>query len=1304
MRRNNQRFKQRRKNLTACLIRNGFITSETLMSECGNRTIFETYRLRAKAAKEEISLSEFARVLLMINKKRGYKSNRKANSDEDGQAFDGLSVAEVLYEKNITPGQYSLQLLMEGRKYTPEFYKSDLQDELTRILHKQQEYYPELLTDDFLASIDGKEKGTVRNRFKAIGIISSDIKGRERKIQSLKLRAEALGSQIQIEDLAYVVEQLSGQINNSSKLLGSISDRSKKLYFGKMTIGEYLMRKLDANPNFSIKNQPFFRKDYIDEFETVWSTQSKFHKELTQELRKKISKIIFFQRPLKSQKGQVGLCELEHKEIEVNKNGKTSKIVIGSKVCPKSSPIYQEFKIWQKLNDIVITDKTYGEDFCLTIEQKQRLAEELHVREKLTKNEIIKILFKKDKSKDMNFNDIPGNSTSAELFKAYEQIMEMSGHEQKFDKLSGKQTVDFVTAVFNGLGFNTSALKFDKDLSGKELEQNSLYKIWHLLYSYEGDNSSTGNEGLVRKIMELYQFDNEDYAKEIAKINFKPDYGSLSTKALVRILPFMKQGMQYSDACKAAGYNHSSKSLTKEEIECRELTDRLELLPKNSLRNPVVEKILNQMINVVNSIIETYGKLDEIRVEMARDLKKTAKEREITTKHINQAKDEHAKIAEIIKRDFGFAYVSRNDIIRYKLYMELKDNGFHTLYSGRYIPYRQLFSNSFDIEHIIPKAKLYDDSFANKTLEAKDVNLAKRDKTAFDFVKETYPERFEEYKSIVEDLYRRGIIGSKKRDYLLMTEENIPSDFLNRDLCDTRYISKKAIDILSQVVRVVTPTTGSITDKLREDWLLKDLMKELNLPKYKTAGLVNIYEDHNGKPIEKIKDWTKRNDHRHHAMDALTIAFTKPSHIQYLNNMKARSDKSSSVYAIERKETDRRPDGKIIFKAPMKNFRQNAKEQLEALLVSIKSKAKVTTINKNKPTKRNSKEKPTIQLTLTPRGSLHNETVYGARKRYLIKSEKVGAAFNEGKISHVSKKVFREALHKRLIMFGGDPKKAFTGKNSLDKSPIWLDSNHTYHVPQKVDVLYLETIYTVRKPIDANLNIEKVMDVGIKRILEDRLREFDGNAAKAFANLDENPIWLNKEKGIAIKSVTINTGLKEPEPIRTKKDKDGRQILDENGTPIPSDYVQTAGNHHIAIFEDENGKLQEHVVSFYETTARKIQGLPVVDKEYNKELGWKFLFTLKQNEMFVFPSEDFNPKEFDLMNPENYKIISKHLYRVQKLSSKDYNFRHHLETNVEEIKALKDKTWLRITNIERLHDVVKVRINNIGQIVSIGEY
>ena len=77
-------------------------------------------------------------------------------------------------------------------------------------------------------------------------------------------------------------------------------------------------------------------------------------------------------------------------------------------------------------------------------------------------------------------------------------------------------------------------------------------------------------------------------------------------------------------------------------------------------------------------------------------------------------------------------------------------------------------------------------------------------------------------------------------------------------------------------------------------------MKELNTPKYQALGLVEEIKNRHGHKISKIKDWTKRNDHRHHAMDAITIAFTKPSYIQYLNNLNAKSDKNGVIYAIQK--------------------------------------------------------------------------------------------------------------------------------------------------------------------------------------------------------------------------------------------------------------------------------------------------------------------------------------------------------------------------------------------------------------------
>lgn len=176
--------------------------------------------------------------------------------------------------------------------------------------------------------------------------------------------------------------------------------------------------------------------------------------------------------------------------------------------------------------------------------------------------------------------------------------------------------------------------------------------------------------------------------------------------------------------------------------------------------------------------------------------------------------------------------------------------------------------------------------------------------------------------------------------------------------------------------------------------------------------------------------------------------------------------------------------------------------------------------------------------------------------------------------------------------------------------------------------------------------------------------------------------------------------------MHDKHDVQGKPMCDSEGRRMPSDYVSTSSNHHVAIFRDANGNLQEHVVSYFEATARAIQHLPIVDRDYNKDEGWQFLFTMKRNEYFVFPNEKtgFDPKEFDLLDPKNYAVISDNLFRVQKITTKDYFFRHHLETSVENNKSLCDITWKRITSLNKLQGIVKVRVNNIGQIVAVGEY
>jgi len=763
------------------------------------------------------------------------------------------------------------------------------------------------------------------------------------------------------------------------------------------------------------------------------------------------------------------------------------------------------------------------------------------------------------------------------------------------------------------------------------------------------------------------------------------------------------------------------------------------------------------MVNVVNTLIDTEQqkdpsfKFDEIRIELARELKKNAKERAEMTTNINSAKTRHEKIIKLLQSEFGIANPTRNDIIRYKLYEELKNNGYKDLYTNTYIPKEKLFTKEIDIEHIIPQSKAFDDSFSNKTLSFRQDNLNKGNQTAIDYIESKFgAEKLEEYinritalnKSWSKDKQEEGISKAKFQK-LQKRESEIGEGFAERDLRDSQYIAKKAKSMLFEITPSVVSTSGSITDRLREDWDLINIMKELNLPKYRALGLTEMQERKYDKKVEIITDWTKRNDHRHHAMDALTVAFTKHNHIQYLNYLNARKNENhklhGNIIAIETKETELVENGngskKRKFKEPVANFRQVAKEHLESVLVSHKAKNKVVTKNKNKTKSKNGEK---VKVELTPRGQLHKETVYGKYHYYTSKEEKVGTKFDKETIQKVANPLYKKLLLQRLEENNNDPKKAFGGKNALVKNPIYLDKIKTEVLPEKVKLVWLEEDFSIRKDITPEnfkdlKTVEKVLDEGVKRALKKRLSDFGNDPKKAFSDLDKNPIWLNEEKGLSVKRVTIS-GVKNAEPLHYKKDHFGNFILDDEGQKIPVDYVSTGNNHHVAIYKDENGELLDYAVSFSDAVKRKNYGLPVVPKDTDKlwdkvlELriddqsflatlptqGLRLEFSMKQNEYFVFPNEetDFHPNKMDLLDLKNKKEISPNLFIVQTISKvmygnnavRDYVFRHHLDTTKDKSSELKGVTHQVLKSLSYLNGIIKVRINHLGDIVGVGEY
>lgn len=1310
---NLQRYKLRREALIDLLIKNEWMTNETILAETGNHSTFETYRLRAKAVTEKIELAELARVLLMINKKRGYKSSRKVKSEDEGTAIDGMKIAMQLYEEGITPGQLVHARYEEGKKVMPDFYRSDLQKEFDRIWEFQQPFNSELVTPQHYELLAGKPKSVTAAMLRKLGYDGVELKGNpgEKKKQRYALRAKALTEPCTPGELSEIFREINSNIDDASGYLGEISDRSKELKFNKLTVGQYQYKLIQESPQASLKNQVFYRQDYMDEFEVIWEKQRTFYPAvLTDSLKSDVRDIaIFFQRPLKSQKGLLSTCELESKTVELEMEGKKKTKIIGPKVIPRSSPLFQEFKIWSQLNNIVVAEENERAGTPLELEEKQLLFAELNWKQKLPAAEILKMLGF-PKGSRINFDYIDGNRTNAAIVQSLDRLFTKHGYEDlNLSGLGTEQLFATILPIMQSLGIQTEILSFDAELTGKELEQQLSYQFWHLLYAFEGDNSPSGIDALRAALTRKFGFPEETSAV-IAHTVLPKDYGSLSAKAIKKILPFLKDGSGYSLACEYAGYNHSHFE-TSEDLDRKIYKDILDLLPKNSLRNPVVEKILNQMIHAVNELVATYGKPDEIRLEMSRELKKSAKERADATTAIRKTTDEHEKLKKELQKEFGLSHVSRNDLIRYKLFLELKDNGFRTLYSNVPIERAKLFSAEYDIEHIIPQARLFDNSFSNKTLELSSVNRKKDKATAYDFVLAEYGEDgLAQYRERVKALFGNQLGKKTKHRKLLMTIADIPKDFIERELRDTQYIAKKARQILLELVRTVNTTTGSITARLREDWQLTDVLKELNWNKYESMGLTEQVTNRHGQQTSRIKGWSKRNDHRHHAMDAITVAFTKPAIVQYLNNMNAKSDRSGAIYGIRANETELDHTLKRRFKPPMpiNEFKASVKEHLEQVLVSFKAKNKVSTRNKN-GIKTGNGTKETI--VATPRGQLHMETVYGKLGWSRIRLSKKISKKEIDAVRDPKLKTFLE----QHIKAHGSISRAFSEDNLQTLTYNGKNLREvTVGIPcytQRIDV---QNYFTdPQKTVSAKEKaLESVIDLRIREILTNRYLAAGKDFKKAFSNLDEHPVWMNEELKICIRRTTI-TGKSNVVALHKKKDHLGKLILDENGNPIPTDFVATGLNHHAAIFRDEKERMQDEVKSFMEVVERQNQGQTAIDYTFKANEGWQFLFTLKRNECFVFPNDKtgFDPSAIDLLNPENYRLISPNLFRVRNLSKvsygntvvRCYEFSHHLETTINDIPALKGITYHKLKSLAMLGRIVKVRLNHLGNIVHIGE-
>lgn len=1055
------------------------------------------------------------------------------------------------------------------------------------------------------------------------------------KLDLWGLRAKAVSEPISLLELGRVlchINQKRGYRTAKSdfgdkkqgEYVQKVVGRYREIHEQRVTIGQFMFDGLKADPTYRCKDRVFPRDAYVEEYDAIMAYQKQFYADvLTDEVIAHIRNyIIFHQRPLKSCKHLVGRCELERCDVKVGNQVRNQ----GPKVAPRSSPLFQVCKIWESINNLNIKNKV-NDSLYITNEQKQAIFNFMNANEKLKATDLKSILG--IKSKEWQFGKavgtgLQGNTTYCAIAKALDEC----------DKK--EELLKFELSIINGNLVNTETGEITKIISSS-FEQEPLYQLWHVLYSI------TNIEELKTVLKNKFAITEDATIDALCKIDFvKAGYSNKSSRAIRKILPYLQEGKQYYDAKLAAGYNDIP--LTLAQNEARELAEKLTPIPKGELRQPVVEKILNQLVNLVNALMAEYGRFDEIRVELARELKQSREEREAATKAIGKSQKENESIAKRIADEYGLT-PTRSRIQKYKMWQETDSI---CIYCGSTVNVKEfLLGSGVEVEHIIPRSVIFDDSFSNKVCACRKCNKEKDNRTAYDFMKSRGEGEMNAYIDRVNDLAERKKISNTKRNKLLMKADDLPKDFIERQLRESQYIAKKAKEMLQSVCRNVYSTSGSITDFIRHIWGWDEVLHSLNFERYQAAGLTKMMErEVNGKKVEveRIADWSKRMDHRHHAIDALTIACTKQGYIQRINNLNSLKEVSfQSFDSVDQGDVTRHRLTKLeryIQMQPHFSVAEVAKA-VDGIAVSFKSGKRAASVGK-RYIRKGGKRVCVQRGIIIPRGALSEESVYGRIRN----SE--------------------------------------TGK---------LD----YVIKYKVGSITIK-------------DVEFVVDKRIREILRERLEQYGGKPEKAFAE----PIF--DHQGREIRSVRCYTGLNSTVPLR----------YNDKGESIA--FVKPGNNHHVAIYEDEQGKLQEHIVTFWHAVERKKYGVPTIitkpaevwdsitpkmpesfQEQLPKSATWQFKFSMQQNEMFILGMDEELYQ--DAMRHKDYVLLSKYLYRVQKLTKGIYHFRHHLETTVDdkyngvknENLSLEMKKLIRTASLVALQNLNphKVHISVTGKISEI---
>ena len=642
-----------------------------------------------------------------------------------------------------------------------------------------------------------------------------------------RLRAEGLEKELHPHHLGralFHLNQRRGFLSNrkapakedakeSSKIKSAVRElRSQLADYG--SLGAYLYARKCAGKSARTRlrgegkdeSYDFYADRHMvkDEFNALWAQQATYHPELlTDEKRDELRSVLLFQRDLKPVRS--GRCTLEPDDER----------------AARALPLVQRFRIYQEANHLRVWSPEI-DSRPLTLEERDRVVDKLLHQKTVTTDSIAKSILKLPPGYRLTHDD---------------------GQRKGF---KGDETA----------GLMRDKSRFGADAWNRLTIQQQTEIVERLLN--EPDETALINWLVAKTGL------SKEAAEKVANTPLPEGYGSLGQTALNKIVPALEASViTYDKAVAAAGYDHRGASP-------EQLSDRLEYYGQvltrhvafgsnersdleqgrieayyGKIANPTVHVALNQLQKVVNALIDRFGRPTQIVVELARDLPYGPEKMAEVKKRQKENIDRNDRYNQELTK-LGQTCNAANRL-RLRLWEGLHPNPIERrcVYTGEQISIERLFSESVEIDHILPFSRTLDDGIANKIVSMRTANRNKGQQTpyeAFGHSPGQYDWEAIQLRAAALPEGARWRFGEKAMDRF--TGEN---DFLARHLNETRYVSRLAREYLSHICHAnhIAVTPGRLTAELRYRW---DLHKLLH------------------------SDVKNRDDHRHHAIDAAVVA------------------------------------------------------------------------------------------------------------------------------------------------------------------------------------------------------------------------------------------------------------------------------------------------------------------------------------------------------------------------------------------------------------------------------------------------